>query len=97
MENQPQVLLLTLRFRAPWCRSLKDRRSQAKRLVTRLRNQFNLSVVESGEQQVHTLFDISLAALCFGSAQADAIQSSILDWIEQVSEAELYQIESQLL
>ncbi len=97
MDNQPQVMLLTLRFRAPWCRSLKDRRSEVKRLSSRLRAQFNLSVVESGEQGVHTLFELTLAALCFGSQQADSIQQSVHDFVEGLTEAELYEINTELL
>ena len=88
--NQPQVLLMTMHYRAPWCHSLKERRSEVKRLCTRLGNRFNISVVESGPQEAHSLFAITLAALCFGNAQADSIQQSILDFCETLTEAELY-------
>ena len=93
MENQPRVLLLRLCFRAPWCRSLKDRRSEVSRLVNRLRHRFNVSAVESGPQDIHTLFEISVATLAFGAGQADSIRESLLAFIEEQSEAELVQVE----
>ena len=93
MENQPRVLLLRLCFRAPWCRSLKDRRSEVSSLVSRLRHQFNMSAVESGPQEIHTLFEISVAALAFGAGQTDSIRESLLSFAEEQSEAELVQVE----
>ena len=96
MENQPRVILLRLCFRALWCRSLKDRRSEVSSLVSRLRHQFNVSAVESGPQDIHTLFEITVAALAFGAGQADSIRESLLSFVEEQSEAELYQVEENL-
>ena len=93
MENQPSVVLIKLCFRAPWCRSLKDRRSEVSRLVSRLRNRFNVSAVESGPQDIYTLFEITVAALAFGANQADSIRESLLSFVQEQSEAELYQVE----
>lgn len=93
MENKPMVLLMRLCFRAPWCRSLKDRRSEVSRLISRLRHRFNVSAVESGPQDIHTLFEISVAALAFGAGQADSIRESLLSFVEDQSEAELYLVE----
>lgn len=91
------ILKLTLRFRAPWCRSLKDRRSEVKRIVSRLRAQFNISAVESGPQDIHTLFDVTVAALAFDTAQADSIRQSVTDFVLGLTEAELYEDETDLL
>ena len=93
MENQPRVLLLRLCFRVPWCRSLKDRRSEVSSLVSRLRHQFNVSAVESGPQDIHTLFEITVAVLAFGAGQTDNIRESLLSFVEEQSEAELVQVE----
>ena len=96
MENQPMVILLRLCFRAPWCRSLKDRRSEVTRLISRVRHRFNVSAVESGQQDIHTLFEITVAALAFGASQADSIRESLLSFAEEQSEAELYQVDEDL-
>ncbi|NLD35097.1 MAG: DUF503 domain-containing protein [Clostridiales bacterium] len=96
-ETRVSALIITMSFRAPWCRSLKDKRSEVKRILSRLRAAFNLSAVESGHQDSHTLFDITIAALAFGQAQADSIQESVLRLAQSVTEAELYGVESELL
>ena len=96
MDNQPIVVLLRLCFRAPWCRSLKDRRSEVSRLISRVRHRFNVSAVESGPQDIHTLFEISVAALAFGAGQADSIRESLLRFVQDQSEAELVQVEEDL-
>ena len=91
-----RILLLTLRFRAPWCRTLKDRRSALQPVLQRLRS-LNVSAVESGGQDSHTLFDLTVAALAFSAAQADSIKESILKLAESATEAELYDVEVELL
>ena len=77
---------MTLTFRAPWCKSLKDKRSLVKRLVMGLRHQFNASVCESGHQQMLTLMEIQLA---FDRAQADSMGEQVLWFVERATEAEL--------
>ena len=80
---------MTLTFRAPWCKSLKDKRSLVKRLVMGLRHQFNASVFESGHQQMLTLMEIQLAMLAFDRAQADSMGEQVLRFVERATEAEL--------
>lgn len=80
---------MTLTFRAPWCKSLKDKRSLVKRLVMGLRHQFNASVCESGHQQTLTLMEIQLAMLAFDRAQADSMGEQVLRFVERATEAEL--------
>ena len=52
-----------------------------------------MSAVESGPQDIHTLFEITVAVLAFGAGQADNIRESLLSFVEEQSEAELYQVE----
>jgi uncharacterized protein YlxP (DUF503 family) len=86
------VVYITLYYRAPWCRSLKDKRSEVRGVLAGLKNKFNVSAAESGNQNSHTLFDITVAALAANSAQADSIQESILSFAKEAPEAELYDI-----
>lgn len=89
------ILYLTFRLRAPWCMSLKDKRSEVKHLVMGLRNKFNVSVCESGEQDVLTLIEIAVAALASNHAQADGIAESLLDYVERNSEAEIIDVQKE--
>jgi uncharacterized protein YlxP (DUF503 family) len=81
--------VITIRLYVPWAHSLKDKRSEVKSLVTRLRQKFNISVIESGDQDVHQMIVLTVAALAFDNGQADSIKDSILKFIEQNSEAEV--------
>jgi uncharacterized protein YlxP (DUF503 family) len=89
------VLYMTFRLRAPWCMSLKDKRSEVKHLVMGMRNKFNVSACESGEQDVLTLIEIAVAALASSSAQADSIAESLLDYVEDNSEAEIIAVQNE--
>ena len=83
------ILLITLRLRAPWCRSLKDKRSLVKPLILGLRRSFNVSVAESGLQGSHTLIQLQIAALAANTAQADGINESLYRAVESATDAEI--------
>ncbi|HSK69411.1 MAG TPA: DUF503 domain-containing protein [Candidatus Limnocylindria bacterium] len=85
------VLLVTARLRAPWCRSLKDKRSVVAGVMNALKKRFNVSVAESGLQDSHTLMEISAAALAFDAAQADAVAQSLYAAAQGATDAELYE------
>ena len=57
------VAVLTLRLRAPWVQSLKEKRMELRSLLAKLRNKFNVSVAETDEQDTHQLLVISAAAV----------------------------------
>lgn len=83
------ILTVTLRLRAPWCQGLKDKRSVTKPLLHKLRQTFNVSAVESGAQDLHSLIELTIAALAFDNAQADSIQEKIYRFVESNTDAEV--------
>lgn len=83
------ILTVTARLRAPWCQGLKDKRSVTKPLLHKLRQTFNVSTVESGEQDTHTLIQLTIAALAFDSAQADSIEDNLYRFVEGNTDAEI--------
>ncbi|NLD58275.1 MAG: DUF503 domain-containing protein [Clostridiales bacterium] len=89
------VLLLTLTLRAPWCLSLKDKRSEVKRLIARLRSQFNASACETGRQDMLTLIELGVAALAFDHAQADSIVERVAAFVEANTDAELLSVSAE--
>ncbi len=97
MDEQPLVCLLTLRFHAPFCHSLKDRRSEVTRLLSRLRAKFNVSAVDAGPQGLHARFDLCLAFLAFHNAQKDSMKESILAFVMETTQAQLTDILEELL
>ena len=57
------VLYITAQLRAPWVHSLKEKRALLRPLMHQLRTHHNLAVAESGQQDVHTLMELTLAQL----------------------------------
>lgn len=81
------ILVITMHLRADWCFSLKDKRSEIKRLMHLLRNKFHVSVAESGQQDTWNLLQITLAALVFDQAQGDSMGESFYDFVLGNTEA----------
>lgn len=90
------VLLIRLQLRAPWCQSLKDKRSLTRPLLHKLRAMFNLSAVESGQQDMLNLAQLTLCALAFDAAQADSMEESFYRFVESNTEAEIVLWEADL-
>lgn len=90
MEQRMWVLVMTLNYRAPWCRSLKDKRGVVRGAISALKNRFNVAVAESGHQDSWELFDLTVAGLAFSRAQADSMAESIIQAAYGATEAELY-------
>lgn len=86
---------ITARLHAPWCRSLKDKRAEIQSLISRIRRKFNVSIIESGLQDIHARMELTIAALAFDAAQADSISESLYHFILGATEAELIEWDQQ--
>lgn len=83
----------TVKLYAPWVHSLKEKRMIVKSIIAKVRNKFNVSIVEIAEQD--TLQTIFIAMVCVTDtvAMADRITNKALGWIEQNTEAEVLDIQ----
>jgi len=89
-----EILLMRVTLRASWVHSLKEKRVVIKSLMQRLRNKFNISVGEVGEQDIHQILVIGIAGVCGTSAQVDSTIESIISFIEENTDAEIVRIEN---
>ncbi|MGI6240275.1 MAG: DUF503 domain-containing protein [Christensenellales bacterium] len=87
------VALVTVRLRADWCNSLKDKRSEVKTLVSGVRNRFNAACCESGALDEMRLIEISACFLAHDRAQGDAIAARIEGFIASRTDAEVLSAE----
>lgn len=83
------LLVVTASLRAPWCTSLKDKRSVVKPLVQKIRQQFNISANESGHQDSHTMMEITIAGLSFDTASGDSLNEALYGFIQRNTQAEI--------
>jgi uncharacterized protein YlxP (DUF503 family) len=88
--------VLKIKLYAPWVHTLKEKRSEVKSLMAKIKNKFNVSVIEAEEQDVHQTIVIGVAALAFASAKANSIKEHILRFVEENSEAEIVAVEMEL-
>jgi len=94
-EKHMKILLMRVTLRASWVHSLKEKRMVIKSLMQRLRNKFNISVGEVGEQDIHQIIVIGIAGVCGSSAQVDSTIESIISFIEENTDAEIVRIENE--
>jgi uncharacterized protein YlxP (DUF503 family) len=92
-----RIAVLTVRLYAPWVHSLKEKRTEVKSLLAKLRNKFNVSAAEAGEQDTHQTIVIGIAAIAADSAQADSILDHLLNFIEANTGAEIMSVQRELL
>ncbi len=78
------VAVSTWELALPACHSLKEKRMVIRSLKERLRNRFNLSVAETGHQDLWARARISVALVASDRGAAD----SILDRADRLVEAE---------
>lgn len=90
------VSVLTLRLYAPWVHSLKEKRMEVKSLLAKLRNKFNVSAAETAEQDIHQIIVLSIAAIAANAAMADSMTESILNYLENNTDAEITEVLSEL-
>lgn len=89
-----RVLNLKITLRASWVHSLKEKRMVVKSLVQRLKNKFNISVGEVDKQDIHQSIVIGISAVCGSSKQVASTLEHLMSFIEENTDAEIIDIES---
>lgn len=84
-------------LRAPWVKSLKEKRMVLSSLRERIKNKFNVSVAEVENQDNHKIIVLGIAAVCNETAKGDAVLSSVINFIEENSEAFITDIETEII
>ena len=62
-----------IELRLPGCRSLKEKRSVVRSLRDRLRSKFNVSVAETGLQDVHQRAELTVALVATDNRMAESV------------------------
>lgn len=83
------IATLTITIRIPWAHSLKEKRSEVKKLVERTRNRFNASVVELAGQDLHQTIVLGVAVIAPNAALGDGMLEKILAFVEGNTQGEI--------
>ncbi|MCJ7806759.1 MAG: DUF503 domain-containing protein [Clostridia bacterium] len=84
-----RVAICLLELHIPGATSLKAKRRVIKSLIQRLRNRFNVSVTEIGNQDLWQRAELGLAVVCHNGAGADSIIETLITYVEQESNIEI--------
>jgi len=74
--------ILTIHLHIPGCKSLKEKRSRLKPLLTRLHKEFNISVAEMEAHDVWQSAVIACAVVGNDNAQNQRMLQKVADWVE---------------
>ena len=83
------IAAMTFRLHAPWVHTLKEKRMIVKSLVAQLQNKFHISAAEIGEQDVHQIIVIGVAAVVPHHALADSLMEEISQFVETATDAQI--------
>ena len=83
MENR-KVLLMDLSIHLPYSSSLKDKRQIKRSLIQRLKNRFNISIIESDAQEESRILILSLAYVALTYYQAELTKEKIINDVYDV-------------
>jgi uncharacterized protein len=81
------VAILTVSLSIPQANSLKDKRRVIKSIKDRLRNGFNVSVAEIGDQDIWRSALIGVAVISEDASYANGVLSRVQDFIRDKSDA----------
>ncbi|HWQ89874.1 MAG TPA: DUF503 domain-containing protein [Desulfitobacteriaceae bacterium] len=88
---------LKIKLYAPWVHSLKEKRMTVKSICTKVRNKYNVSIAEVAEQDIHQTIVLGLAFVTNERSLTDSIIDGVLNFIEANTEAEITNIEREIL
>lgn len=83
------VALMRLDLRIPGCRSLKEKRQVVKSLIGGIRSKFNVSVAESGYQDLWQRSELAVAIAAGEGHHARTVASEVLRFIETFPKVEV--------
>lgn len=80
----------------PGCASLKEKRSVIRSLRDRLRTKFNVSVAETGLQDVHARAEITIALVTSDGRMAESVLDKTDRFVEAHSGAVIVRVEREV-
>jgi len=82
---------------ANWVHSLKEKRMIVKSIIAKVKNKFNVSVAEVEDLDLHQSIVIGLACVSNSSNLSNSIIQNVMNYIELNTEAEVLDIQIEIL
>lgn len=89
--------VLIIKIHTPWVHSLKEKRMVVKSLCAKVRNKFNISAAEVGEQDIHQIILLGISCVAGNSPHADSILDHVLNYVESNTEGEVLSVDREII
>ncbi|WP_455717747.1 DUF503 domain-containing protein [Anaerosporobacter sp.] len=87
-----KIFALEIKLRAIWVHSLKEKRMIVQSIVKKIRNEFNVSVGEISEQDIHQIIVIGIVGLTLEEKHLEERMEEILHYVEVNTDAEIIDV-----
>ena len=91
-----RVIVVSYRLRLDGCRSLKDKRQVLKSMLSRIRQKFNISAVESGLNDVPASAWITWSSVSLSNGLLDRTRHAVNRFVEGNFDVEIVEEVSEL-
>lgn len=75
--------VLTIQLQLPGCKSLKEKRSRLKPLITRLHREFNISVAELSHQDIWDAATIGCVMISNDHQFSESSLQTVIHWLNK--------------
>lgn len=82
---------------APWVHSLKEKRMIIKSIIDKVKHRYNVSIAEIENQDIHQTITIGIACVSNDTRHADSMINNVIEFIENSTEADVENIETEIL
>lgn len=73
----------------PYAHSLKEKRMVVKSTIDRVKNKFNVSIAEIEDQDLHQSIVLGIAVVSSDTSHANSVVQKVLNYIEEICDADL--------
>ncbi len=87
----------TIYLTAEWVTSLKEKRMVVKSIIEKSKHKFNISIAEVDRQDVHRSIVIGFACVSNEAAHVDRMMNTVIDYIENNTDAVVDRVETEIL
>ncbi|NLJ89327.1 MAG: DUF503 domain-containing protein [Clostridiales bacterium] len=91
------VGIVKVKIYIPFAHSLKEKRTIVKSLCSKIKNNFNVSISEVENQDVHQTIGLGIAIVSNNSKHIDSIIDKIINYIEANTEGEIIEINREIV
>lgn len=89
------TMVLTIKLLLPGVSSLKEKRRILKSLLAKIKNSFNVSAAEVGDNDIHRRATIGIAVVSNDTRYGHEVCSKIINRIETVPEVQMADVQTE--